>query len=573
MEFEELNHFLRWRMRLGGAHYLHQPVTIKTLFENKGTLNKKIIGEEIVKVIEDVDAVPNEHMVYDVLKKHNIISEEKDSINIKNFDKYAYEEIQIIINICQDIINNKNSNNIKQICNEFHYWCKTKNTLPYKEHIQHNNNHLKKLIKEFKIDGKKNNVDKFFTSSNQLPIYINEYVDILMNSIDNDYNIQIEDMLSISKKLKINNVPKFLYEDTTIFLFYLNNRYPIINTVLKEVYDEFTYIYGIDDKLSDKLSEYVVNLKLWYDLLDKFKEFDIIDMQHFQIFCYWYNKIIMNKPKEFTSKWEILEFPEYNVDIEKINLSTRPGEYQLDIEPKEGFVILLDNLGTKTNDNEKKLLSDWNELIRNWKKHFGSHHPRGSTLLDRVQFGNFSDTIMITIEDDKSDFITLLDQIGYSLGFFIIDAINMGIFFRGCISYGSYVSSEHARIGKAVTDASLYYESANWIGISLSPLAYQKLQSEYKINIKEKGNSGFDELKLFRSYEIPLKMGNEFGYALHLKKIEEKYYNKNDGDLYTKLYNRLLDADSHDVSLKYRNTLLFLISDESTNKPLMPKSL
>ena len=149
----------------------------------------------------------------------------------------------------------------------------------------------------------------------------------------------------------------------------------------------------------------------------------------------------------------------------------------------------------------------------------------------------------------------------------------MGIFFRGCISYGSYVSSEHARIGKAVTDASLYYESVNWIGISLSPLAYQKLQSEYKINIKEKGNSGFDGLKLFRSYEIPLKMGNEFGYALHLKKIEEKYYNKKDDDLYTKLYNKLLDADSHDVSLKYRNTLLFLISDESTNKPLMPKSL
>ena len=73
--------------------------------------------------------------------------------------------------------------------------------------------------------------------------------------------------------------------------------------------------------------------------------------------------------------------------------------------------------------------------------------------------------------------------------------------------------------------------------------------------------------------KIPLKMGNEFGYALHLKKIEEKYYNKKDDDLYTKLYNKLLDADSHDVSLKYRNTLLFLISDESTNKPLMPKSL
>ena len=552
---------------------VHQPVTIKVLFENAGTLDKKIVEKEIIKTIEDVNAVSNEHMVYEVLKKHKIIEERKNYINIINFDKYSYEEIQIIINICQDIIDDKNSNNVKQLCDEFNYWCETKNASSYKEHLQYNKIHLENLIKNFKIDNKNNNINEFFISSNQIPVHINEYVDMLMNiAEDCNNNIQIEEIFSDRVRLAINIVPEYLYENVTMFLFYLNNTCPMINPVLNEVYNEFAFIYDINDKLSNKLLEYNINLKLWNDLLNKFKKFGITDMQHFQIFCYWYNKIIMNKPQKFISKWEMLEFPEYNFDTKKIKISSIPIKDQPDIESKEGFVILLDNLGTKTSDNEKELLSDWHELVQNWEKHFGLRHPGGSALLNRTQFNSFSDTIMITIEkDDKRDFITSLDQIGNALGLFIFDAINMGIFFRGCISYGAYVNSKHARIGKAVTDASSYYESANWIGISLSPLAYQKLQLEYKKNMKEKGNPGFEKLELFRSYEIPLKIGNEFGYALHLSKIEEKYYKKNDGDLYTKLYNKLLNADNHDVSLKYRNTLLFLRSDESTNKPLIPK--
>ena len=574
MEFEELNYFLRWRMRLGGARYLHQPVTIKALFENKGTLNKKIVEKEIIKTIKNINVVSNKHVVYEVLKKHDIINEQGNVVNVINFDRYSHEEIQIIINICQDIIDDKNSNNVKQLCDEFHYWCETKNALSYKQHLEYNKIHLKNLIKKFKINNNKIDINEFFPFPNQTSLlHSNEYVDMLTNiSDDCDNNIQIEEMISNRVKSAINIVPEYLYENVTMFLFYLNNTCPMINTVLNEVYNEFAFIYDINNKLSNKLSEYDVNLKLWNDLLDKFKKFGITDMQHFQIFCYWYNKIIMNKPQEFISKWEMLEFPEYNFDTKKIKLLSIPINDQPDIKPKEGFVILLDNLGTKTSDNEAELLSDWHELVQNWEKHFGLLHPGGSTLLNRTQFNSFSDTIMITIEkDDERDFITSLNQIGDSLGLFIFDAINMGIFFRGCISYGAYVNSKHACIGRAVNDASAYYESTNWIGISLSPLAYQKLQLEYKTNMKEKGNPGFERLKLFRSYEIPLKIGNEFGYALHLRKIEEKYYKKNDGSLYTKLYDKLLNADNHDVSLKYRNTLLFLRSDESTNKPLIPR--
>ena len=561
-------------MRLGGARYLHQPITIKTLFENNGTLNKTFIEKNIIALIKDVNVISDEHMVYSVLKKHNIIEENENTVNIINFDKYSYEEQQIIINICYDIINDKNSTNIKQLCDEFHHWCQTKNILPYKYHLQYNNIHLKNLIKEFESNNNQinHNIVKLFISrQHDLSIYIHNYDRILDIIHDCNIDIPIDDIFAKNDVSKIYDVPKVLYECVTIILFYLNNTCPIINTVLNEVYDEFAYIYDIDDPLSDKFSDYILNLKRWSILLDKFKEFGIIDMQHFQIFCYWYNKIIMNKPKEFTSKWEILEFPEYNFDIKNLNLPI-PVKNHPDIELKTGFVILLDNLGTKTSDNEKKLLEYWNKLVQNWKKHFGSIYPGGPSLLDRTQFNNFSDTIMITIEDTQDEFIASLNQIGTSLGLFIFDAISMGIFFRGCISYGSYVNSEHARIGKAVTDASLYHESTNWIGVSLSPLAYQKLQSVYKTNMKNNKDSGFDKLYTFRSYVIPLKCGSELGYALYLDRLW-RHYKGNNNKLYDILYDGLLGAINHDVSLKYRNTLLFLNSDESTNKPLFPKSI
>ena len=84
-------------MRLGGARYLHQPVTIKALFENKGTLNKKIVEKEIIKTIKNVNVVSNKHVVYEVLKKHDIINEQGNVVNVINFDRYSHEEIQIII--------------------------------------------------------------------------------------------------------------------------------------------------------------------------------------------------------------------------------------------------------------------------------------------------------------------------------------------------------------------------------------------------------------------------------------------------------------------------------------------
>ena len=327
----KLNYFLRWRMRLGGARYLHQPVTIKALFENEGTLDKKNIEKEIIKTIKNVNAVSNEHKVYEVLKKHDIISEKGNKVNIINFDKYSHEEIQIIINICQDIIDDKNSNNVKQLCDEFNYWCKTKNVLSYKQHLEYNKIHIKNLIEEFKINNGRINENEFFTFQNQTPLYFNEYMGMLRNIADDcSNNIQIEKIFSSRIKPVINIVPKYLYENVTMFLFYLNNTCPMINTVLKEVYNEFAFIYDINDKLSDKLSEYNVNLKLWNDLLDKFKKFDIIDMQHFQIFCYWYNKIIMNKPQEFISKWEMLEFPEYNFNTKKIKSLSMPIKDQPD---------------------------------------------------------------------------------------------------------------------------------------------------------------------------------------------------------------------------------------------------
>ena len=58
---------------------------------------------------------------------------------------------------------------------------------------------------------------------------------------------------------------------------------------------------------------------------------------------------------------------------------------------------------------------------------------------------------------------------------FLLYAMKLNIFLRGCVSYGKYKTNKFVSVGKAIAEAGSYYELANWIGITATPSLYNKI--------------------------------------------------------------------------------------------------
>ena len=425
---------------------------------------------------------------------------------------------------------------VEEHCFEFKYWLNTTININYEQHIKTNRERLLKMINQ--IEKKNTNTDLIKNYKNQLILedmrldyFIDGYKEKILELIIK-YK-KTNDMLKIIQEYKKNDFyidPKYI---TPVF-FYIDDDNPIINNTLNVAYGKLAKIFGLNCTLTSKLDEYEKDRKCWIKLLEKMKIYGIKNMQELQVFCYWH-KVFIKTTAQNPDEWRILNFPEYdkNYEIKKLR-------------KKEGLVIFLDILGTKNLIYNDEGINQFNLLIDTAKSKFISSDNHD--ILNNAKFSYFSDTIMITIENKNyKNFSEYLNIVGEGLIHFLLYAMKLNIFLRGCVSYGEYRTNKFVSVGKAIAEAGSYYELANWIGITATPSLYNKI-----IKDTDKDISLF-----FVEYDIPTKKGIEIGYALNLKKLF-----RSQSDEFENLI-RILDTqrdkyNDYDISIKYRNTIKFI---------------
>ena len=549
MEFDNLKYFLRWSMRLGSGHHIHQPMVIKLLIENNGKITKEKIQKEIFSASSSIVNTPDNHYVYRTLETNNIIKNNTNNVSLLHYEDLNDEQKKILLNICKHRIQKDvlTEDHILSLRTEFFYWVKHDSSINYFTYFKDNKNIIMDMLKNF--DNDVYDDDEYRDIHSILfPLNIKNTLDyhiipdfekislvLLKNFRDNSDIKQFIDKYVEFKFNNIDEMPKII----TQILFYMENSCPIIDKHTNSLYEKLIGIFKISKNLSLNMQDYVNNIECWNKLLSKIKNDDIENIRDIQIFCYWLDKFIFHNPKTSSNDWNALNITNY--------LSFKPDIDEHDLKRTTGIVILLDALGTKSKSNEPP--RNWLKLVRNWKKYFDSYEEYSSKSTP-VKFSYFSDTIMITIEVLESvDLTEKINNIGTALGKFIIRAIDLKIFFRGCIGYGEYYSSTVGSMGGAVNEAGSYYELPNWIGVSTTPNLYAKLMDKYPKNKVDYP---------FIHYTLPTKNGLEPNFVLNLQHIWD--LESRSGRLCDVLKKQIRGETTLDqnASLKYRNTIKFI---------------
>ena len=429
MKFYDLKYFLRHQIKFGGGTYFHQPITIMTILANNGRTTKQIISNEIKIWYNRTVELNSDHYVYKVLEKHKIIYVNGNDIKFIDYNEYDDDQKKIITDICNQIIcgSQREMKTVEEHCFEFNYWLNTTININYEQHIKTNREKLSNIINQF--ENKDMNTDLIKNYTNQLIIE-----DMRLNYFIDGYKERIlelivkykktEDILKIIQEYKKHDFPIEPKYITPIF-FYIGDNNPIINNTLNIAHDELAKIFGLNCTLTSKLDEYEKDRKCWINLLEKMKIYGIKNMQELQVFCYWH-KVFIKTTAQNPDEWKILNFPEYDKNFETKKL-----------RKKEGLVIFLDILGTKNLIYNDEGIDQFNLLIYTAKLKFISNHNRD--IIDSAKFSYFSDTIMITIENKNyKNFSEYLNTVSEGLINFLLYAMKLNIFLRGCVSYGEY---------------------------------------------------------------------------------------------------------------------------------------
>lgn len=190
--------------------------------------------------------------------------------------------------------------------------------------------------------------------------------------------------------------------------------------------------------------------------------------------------------------------------------------FRFNVKKKYGVVALLDALGTKgrwERESPNTIINKWDEFINNYKKVISK---KGRRKTHGISFHAFSDTVIITVSG--SDHNDILLTAGLEISSFVLFALSRRIFFRGCLSFGRIFVGDQIIIGPAIDEAVQYFESSEWIGVSLTPSAIDAIRKpSFQKLIK------FEKYKdYFVKYKIPMKTKiQRNGYALNIKRDYE----------------------------------------------------
>ncbi len=101
MDYQQLKHFLTERMRMS---HIYQPVMIKKLLNSSGKATDKEIAEMLLQFdpsqVEYYQSITN-NMVGQVLRKHKIVSKEKNNYLLEGFKGFNELQKQELVQICE----------------------------------------------------------------------------------------------------------------------------------------------------------------------------------------------------------------------------------------------------------------------------------------------------------------------------------------------------------------------------------------------------------------------------------------------------------------------------------------
>jgi hypothetical protein len=170
---------------------------------------------------------------------------------------------------------------------------------------------------------------------------------------------------------------------------------------------------------------------------------------------------------------------------------------------KFGIILMIDALGVSSytiEESEKYLKKQTAliQLLKEIRQGFKKKYRADSTY----HISNFGDTLLMCfpLRSSKTSYKSAIEVIIHALVYarlIVAWGVSEGILFRGAISIGNYLMDEHSVIGPAIYDASEWYESANCIGVILSPKSQLWLES-----ICDSHTVPFDSLLM--KYDVPL---------------------------------------------------------------------
>lgn len=172
-----------------------------------------------------------------------------------------------------------------------------------------------------------------------------------------------------------------------------------------------------------------------------------------------------------------------------------------------GLVILLDALGMKgvwTRKNPFHVLQRWEEVYIAFESAINNTIIPSPNI--SIQFKTFSDTVLITAADKvflQQNPARFFSFMAHCIMAPFLTGLFKNIYLRGVISTGEFYQSTKMAVGPAIDDAATYYESPNWIGISVTPTASSLLSLSH------------DTSDLLVPYNIAYKGGMaKIGWAL-----------------------------------------------------------
>ena len=168
---------------------------------------------------------------------------------------------------------------------------------------------------------------------------------------------------------------------------------------------------------------------------------------------------------------------------------------------KEGFIILLDVLGTRgywLRSDPKIAVNNFTEIVDTmeiWKSKLGNLLQTKNIELNLSTYC-FSDTILMTLIPEKNvDKIDAIKKCSFLISSVIIKGIDLGILFRGTISFGKFYKSEEEKhsftIGPAVDEAADWYDKISLIGAICSPSVGLSLDAYVEKNPNKLGSKYF----------------------------------------------------------------------------------
>jgi hypothetical protein len=182
-------------------------------------------------------------------------------------------------------------------------------------------------------------------------------------------------------------------------------------------------------------------------------------------------------------------------------------------QDKFGVIVLLDALGVKNMDmNESnKFITDI-YTIQNLSLQRVEHFTKSTNKYSKdYKINIFGDTVIFSwnIFDRKFPFSEIENKLSQHLAgitlftsTFLINAMNIGIFFRGVISVGKFIEMGNIILGPAATDAANWYNSAEWIGVFATPFCTNFL------NMMERHCKAPNFVPIecyYKKYSVPLK--------------------------------------------------------------------